>query len=51
MIYHPSFGKGSTTDANMGAGIDYPSGKSDFIPLYRGVCVAQSLVFCVVFIC
>ena len=50
MIYHPSFGKGNTTDANMRPGIDYPSGTSEFIPLYRGVCFAQSLVFCVVFV-
>ena len=34
---------------NSGAGTAYPSGEPEFIPVFSGVCVTRSLVFCVMF--
>jgi hypothetical protein len=39
----------NTTQKNMMSGIAYPSGAPEFTPVFCGVCVAQSLFFCVVF--
>ena len=38
-----------TTGATSGAGTAYPSGVPEFTLRFIGVCVAQSLVFCLVF--
>ena len=36
-------------DGTSGAGTAYHSGAHEFTPVYSGVCVAQSFVFCIVF--
>jgi cadmium resistance protein CadD (predicted permease) len=36
-------------DSTRGAGTLYPSGAHEFVPVFRGVRVARSFVFCVVF--
>ena len=38
----------NTTGATSGAGTAYPFGAHEFTPVFSGVRVAQSLVFCVV---
>jgi len=39
----------NTTGATSGAGIAYPSGAHEFIPVFSGVRVTRSLLFCVIF--
>jgi hypothetical protein len=38
------------TGVTSGAGTVYPHGAPEFTPLFSGLCVALSLVFCVVFV-
>jgi len=39
----------NTTGATSGAGTAHPSGAPEFTPVFSGVCVVRSLIFCVVF--
>ena len=41
--------KSNTTRSTIGGGTAFPSGAPEFTPVFRGVRVARSLVFCVVF--
>ena len=47
--YHQVCNKSNTTGAKCGAETAYPLRAPEFIPGFCRVCVAQSLVFCVVF--
>ena len=38
------------TGATRGAGTAYPSGASEFTPVFSGVCVTRCLVLCVCFV-
>ena len=49
MTYHRICNKNSITGATIGAWTAYTSGALDFISVFSGDHVAQSLVFCVVF--
>ena len=51
MKYHRVSNKNTsnTADAISGAGTVYTSGAHEFTPVFSGVRVAQSLIFCVVF--
>jgi len=49
MTYHQVCSKCKTTAVTGGAGTAYPSGAHDFTPGFIGDCVAQSLVFSLVF--
>jgi hypothetical protein len=49
MTYHRVCNKSNTTGAMCDAGTAYPSGASEFTPVFSGVRVARSLVVCVVF--
>ena len=40
--------KSNTTRSTIGGGTAFPSGAPEFTPVFRGVRVARSLVFCVV---
>jgi len=46
MTYHRVCSKSNTKGATCGAGTAYPSRAPVFTPVYIGVCVARSLVFC-----
>ena len=49
MTYHRVSNKSNTMGATCEAGIAYPSGASEFTPVFSEVRVVRSLVLCVVF--
>ena len=48
MTYHRVCNKRNTTGAACVAGTVYPYAEHEFIPVFDGVSVARSLVFCMV---
>ena len=49
MTYHRVSNKSNTMSVTCEAGITYPSGASEFTPVFSEVRVVRSLVLCVVF--
>ena len=49
VTYHQVCDKSSVTGTTCGARTAYPLRAPEFTPAFSGVCVARSLVFCVVF--
>jgi hypothetical protein len=47
--YHRVCNKSNTTDATAGTGTAHPSGSSKSTPVLSEVCIARSLVLCVIF--
>jgi hypothetical protein len=49
MTYHQLYNKSNSMGANSGTGTAYPSGDLISSPVFSGVRIGQSLVFCIVF--
>jgi hypothetical protein len=49
VTYHRFSNKNNTMGGTSGAGTGYPIGSPEFIPLFNGVHITKSMVFCVVF--
>jgi len=49
MTYHGVYNESKTMGATSGAGTAYLSGAPEFTPVFSGIHVSQSLVFCVLF--